>query len=535
MNNALIRQERVCNFCLKIFTSTFIIAVSVLFSVLSASAEGRIALLIGNSKYDRPEMSLKNPFNDVFALDKTLSDLDFLVRKVIDGNRKEMLAGLSWMTDAAQDADMAMVFFAGHGVQVRGENYLVGRDLRDLSFDALETASISLSEVRRELLASDVKLGMIVLDACRNNPLSDAGVGETGLASVRGGAGLLVAYATDPGNVAYDGDGENSVFTEGLLKNLKTPGLDIRLMFGRVRQNVVRETYGRQIPWVEESVLGEHYLLPHQEDAGKFDEIMAWRQATFLGTQEAFEQYIQDYPGGLFQTFAEERKAQIESVSSMDRSTASASIKLSDQDLAAVQAALGLLGYTSQERGLVTSTDLVADDLSEAFESWRLSQPKSENTDQDALLRNAAQLAMFLAATTAQRIRTDLVIHSSIGTHFELAGSDVDRIRELARTSPEAKALLPEAEADLTAIQEQQERVAQRLDASLAYYQRLLDSSSEHFRLYTDQNLFWQDNGATRSGGVEPNLFKDASKFVDHVRAASSRAPGSYAWFADFI
>ena len=535
MNNLQNKQKRVCNFCLKNFTSALIFSASVLFSVLSASAEGRIALLIGNSTYDRPEMSLKNPLNDIFALDETLADLGFSVRKVIDGNRKEMLSGLSWMAETAQDADMAMVFFAGHGVQVRGENYLVGRDLRDLSFDALEMASISLSEVRRELLASDVKLGMIVLDACRNNPLSDAGVGETGLASVRGGAGLLVAYATDPGNVAYDGNGKNSVFTAGLLKNLKTPGLDIRLMFGRVRQNVVRETYGRQIPWVEESVLGEHYLLPQQEGAGKFDEIMAWRQATFLGTQEAFEQYIQDYPGGLFQTFAEERKIQIASLSSKDSSTASAAITLTSQDLAPVKAALGILGYTSQERGLVTDTDLVVDELSKDFELWRLSQPKPESTDQNELLRKAAQLAMFLAATTAQRIRTDLVIHSSIGTHFELAGSDVDRIRELARTSSEAKAMLQEAEADLRVIQEQQERVAQRLDASLAYYQRLLDSTSEHFRLHIDENLFWQDNGASRSGLVEPSLFKDAAKFVSHVRAVSSRAPGSYAWFADFI
>lgn len=535
MITSLIEQGWKYIFCLKKLICAFVTATCVVLCNLNAVAAERIALLIGNSTYDRPEMSLKNPLNDTFALDNALTELGFSVRRVENANRNEMLAGLSWMTEAAPSAEMVMVFFAGHGVQVRGENYLVGRDLEDLTFDALQMASISLSEIRRELLASGAKLGMIVVDACRNNPLTDAGVGEAGLASVRGGAGLLVAYATDPGNVAYDGDGRNSVFTEGLLNNLKTPGLDIRLMFGRVRQDVVRETYGRQIPWVEESVLGEHYLLPKQGDVEKTDEIMAWRQATFLGTQEAFEQYIQDYPDGLFKTFAQERKTQIVSSSLLkDPSTASSTI-LASLDLEPVQAALSLLGYAGKDRGLVSDVSSIADNIPKAFENWRLSKAEPEKIDQNTLLRDAAQLAMFLAATTAQRIRTDLVIHSSIGAHFDLANSDVDRIRELARTNSEAVALLPEAEADLKVIQEQYELVAQRLDESLSYYQKLLDSTADHFRAHIHRSLFWQDNGISRSGPVEPDLFKDAAQFVDHVRAASSRAPGSYAWFADFI
>ncbi|MBM1793158.1 hypothetical protein JQV64_20240 [Sulfitobacter geojensis] len=151
------------------------------------------------------------------------------------------------------------------------------------------------------------------------------------------------------------------------------------------------------------------------------------------------------------------------------------------------------------------------------------------------LLRDAARLSMFLAATTAQRIRTDTVIRSSIRKHLELASVDVAQIRKLALTSEEAKSFLPEVEADLDAIRQDYERVAQRLDASLTYYHKLVVSASKHFQSQIRPDLFWQNNGTSRSGLVEPSLFEDAAQFVRHVRSASSRAPGSYAWLTDFL
>ncbi|MBM1691583.1 caspase family protein [Sulfitobacter geojensis] len=500
-----------------------------------ASAEGRVALLIGNSLYDRPEMSLRNPANDVTELDIALTELGFSVRKVQDADRTEMRAGLAWLAKAAKDTEMAMVFYAGHGVQVAGENYLVGRDLQSLSFDALERSSVTLSEIRKVLSESGTALGMIILDACRNNPLSDAGVGQTGLASVRGGAGLLVAYATDPGNVAYDGEGDNSAFTTGLLKNLASPHLDVRLMFGRVRQDVVRETSGRQIPWVEESVLGEHYLVSPPDSNQNSDEIVAWRDATDAGTRDALDQYLGDYPNGLFQAFATERIEQL----SLDRddglTNVQATTQLASLDADDVRAALDLLGYVNQERGIEAQPEGLTDDIKRAFEVWRRAQLVPDTTDANMLLRDAARLSMFLAATTAQRIRTDTVIRSSIRKHLELASVDVAQIRKLALTSEEAKSFLPEVEADLDAIRQDYERVAQRLDASLTYYHKLVVSASKHFQSQIRPDLFWQNNGTSRSGLVEPSLFEDAAQFVRHVRSASSRAPGSYAWLTDFL
>jgi uncharacterized caspase-like protein len=522
----------------RFWTSVFCICVVAFFFSSQAQAQDRVALLIGNSEYGRSDMDLRNPTNDVQALDGVLGRLGFSVKIIENGTRSDMMSGLAWLASEAVNSEMALVFFAGHGIQEAEENYLIGSDLSHLSYEALQTSSITLTEIRSTLAASGTELGMIILDACRNNPLADAGVGKMGLATARGGAGLLVAYATDPGNVAYDGSGDNSVFTSSLLEHITTPGLDVRLMFGRVRQDVLRDTFGRQIPWVEESVLGEHYLAGPPSNASQTDEIIAWRKATELGTQAAFDEYLQAYPDGLFKVFAQDSVQRLNQSAGAQRAEPVPAIELAGYEASSLYNALGLLGFTSVQRGISPDQRSEEVDLSEVervFRLWQEKQLNPETANPELLLQDAARLSMFLAATTAQRIRTDMVIHSSIEKHLELARADVLEIRRLAQSMQEAKDLLAEVEADLDLIELHLEQVAKRLDASIAYYNNLVSDTFEHYKSELRVDLFWQNTGGSRSSSVEPSLFAYAEQFVEHVQASSDTAPGSLAWLTDFL
>ena len=276
----------------------------------SALAERRVALLIGNADYAGTSMDLFNPINDVTALGAALGELGFDVVVQTDGTAQEMRQALLRFGREAEGADMAIVFFAGHGVRFAGDNLLVGTSFDGQSGERLPAESLAMREIRAVLEAARPKAGLIILDACRDTPITDAGVARSGLVRTRGGAGLLIAYATDPGNVAFDGAGENSAFTAALLRHLKTPGLDIRLMLGRVRQEVVVDTYGQQVPWVEEALIGDH-VLSTAEDAVPDDplarEVRHWRTASASGDPDAIRGFLATWPGSDFAQIARDR------------------------------------------------------------------------------------------------------------------------------------------------------------------------------------------------------------------------------------
>ena len=249
---------------------------------------------------------------------------------------------------------MALVFFAGHGVQIRGENYLLAADFTDLTLDEVASKGVPLTDIRDTFDRIKPALGIVILDACRNNPFVETGQAAQGLARSQGGTGTLIAYATDPGNVAYDGTGANSFFTEALIGHIADPGVEVRLMFGRVRQQVAMVTGGAQVPWVEESVLGEHFLDPDPNAAPKPDEIAgeigAWQAASTGGDRADYEAYLAAYPDGLFRGFAEERLAALgEWIAEAAVGTDLASLKSGDRSKLTV--ALATLGFLPQTRG----------------------------------------------------------------------------------------------------------------------------------------------------------------------------------------
>ncbi|MEE8272391.1 MAG: caspase family protein, partial [Alphaproteobacteria bacterium] len=298
------------------------------------AGEGRVALVVGNGNYSlRDDIpALPNAPNDGRAVAAALDGLGFDVITVIDADRATFEQALRDFGRRSIGAEIALFFYAGHGLQVDRENYLlpVSADIetqRDLEYEA-----VSLSQVKREMEYAGADLGVMILDACRNNPLSRSlarrsmALGrsvatDAGLAPVQGARGMLIAYATDPDNVALDGEGRNSPFTTALVEHIGDPDLDVRVMFGRVRGMVVDMTDGAQTPWVEEAVIGEFRFNPTgSEPAGAAPiaavgpptiatEVVFWQSVQTIAAADAkvaaLESYLRRYPEGEFAELAE--------------------------------------------------------------------------------------------------------------------------------------------------------------------------------------------------------------------------------------
>ncbi|MEM1266893.1 MAG: caspase family protein [Pseudomonadota bacterium] len=512
-------------------------------------ATERVALLIGNGTYALPGMSLKNPVNDADAMEAKLTDLGFEVRALRDASRAQMRRALDWLETEAEDAEIALVFYAGHGVQVGGENFLIGTDLAAAEQSAIAPASVTLGDIRETLANSGADLGMVILDACRDNPFAGTGEIKAGLATANSGAGLLVAYATDPGNVAYDGAGENSVFTAAMLEHLDTPGLDVRIMFGRVRQSVIRKTDGAQIPWVEEAVLGEHELVADSGPAlgPSEDDVEDWRIASADGTPASLQVYIDRHPDGLFADFARRQIELLTSATPTRFAAGDAEAALALVDVRAVGAALDLLGYITDTRGLVlvraeevevATADPIGDmpeELTVAFNAWRSTQPTPETATADVLLRDAARLAMFLAASTAQQIRTDLKALTAVETLLDTTERDYAQMKLLATDSAADKQILTEAAGAIAEIEKAREKIERRLDDSRTYYHELVLTADDNFSTQTTTALLAQPTQTRSAVPVQSRVIADAEVFVRQVAEASNRPRGSYAWLSDFL
>jgi uncharacterized caspase-like protein len=219
-----------------------------------AYAEGRVALVIGNSAYQRlPQLT--NPKNDAADVAQAFGRLGFSVTTVQDASFEQLRLALLDFGRAASDADMAVLFYAGHGIEVAGENWLLPVDT-DLKRDAdVNTEAVTLKRAMLSVANAKV-LGLIILDACRNNAFvnvrrSDATrAAERGLAPIDPAENVLVAYAARDGTTARDGMGRNSPFTAALLRHVETPGLELEFLFRNVRDDVWSATNGEQQPFL---------------------------------------------------------------------------------------------------------------------------------------------------------------------------------------------------------------------------------------------------------------------------------------------
>src|SRR6202022_1791271 len=251
-------------------------AVIALLSLLSAgpaAAEKRIALVVGNSAYQNITR-LDNPRNDATLMADTLSSLGFTLiggRAQLDLDKAALDTDVQNFGRQIQGADVALFYYAGHGVQVNGSNYLVPVGANPTREADVDFQMVDINLVLRQMQGSGTRLNMVILDACRNNPFGARGLrsADGGLAQMRAPEGTLISYATQPGSVAQDGSDGHSPYTKALATTIKQAGLDIFQTFNQVGLAVKRETGGSQQPWVSSSPIdGSFYFVAPAAAAG---------------------------------------------------------------------------------------------------------------------------------------------------------------------------------------------------------------------------------------------------------------------------
>ena len=263
---------------------------------LSAAAESRVALIIGNSAYQHVG-ALENPVNDAADIGQALEGLGFDVLLGLDQSDAALVEITQRFADAARSADVALFYYAGHGFQLNGENYLVPVDAAISSAADIASQTVPLNRILNAMEQSK-GIRLVFLDACRDNPFGEGlvpGAGE-GLARVGSAADFLIAYATQPDNVAYDGTGRNSFFTEAMLNHIYTPSQDIADLMISVRKDVLAGTGGRQIPW-ENSSLTRQFRF-NQSPPTANEETLLYQVAVQEGDPALMQLYVERYPDG---------------------------------------------------------------------------------------------------------------------------------------------------------------------------------------------------------------------------------------------
>jgi peptidoglycan hydrolase-like protein with peptidoglycan-binding domain len=374
-----------------------LLAAAVVFASAASATTGaqrRVALVIGNSAYQYAP-HLPNPTNDAEAMAASLQKLGFEVSKGIDLDRTETEMIIREFSKSLAGADVALLFYAGHGIQYEGNNYLIPVDAQlndetDLSFEGTQLKVI-IGMMERE-----PRVNLVFLDACRDNPFAQQlarSMGSTrstsigrGLAVIEAPAGSLVVYATDPDQVALDGDGAHSPFTAALLAHIDTPGLSVSDMMIEVRNDVLGATQNKQRPHEDNTLTSKFYFAPTVEVADATTgptpssgtaaaapvvqpvdkEVVFWQSIQNSNSPAQFQAYLEQYPNGTFAALArariEELKTkpaeasrssdQVAALTSPDATVPAAeeaerSIGLTRQGRSRAQLALTLLGYST--------------------------------------------------------------------------------------------------------------------------------------------------------------------------------------------
>ncbi len=223
----------------------------------------RLALVIGNSRYSSSPLS--NPANDADLINRTLRSLGFETRLYTDRNQREMKAAIRDFGAALQAAApnaIGVFYYAGHGVQVNGHNYLIPVGA-NINGDAdVDIEAVSADAVLDQMRESRNLLNFLILDACRNNPFPrSTRSASRGLAQMAAPKGVMIAYSTSPGDVAADGDGRNSPYSQALARAMRSSSMPAELMFKEARDEVIRVTSERQIPWESSSLSGQNFYF----------------------------------------------------------------------------------------------------------------------------------------------------------------------------------------------------------------------------------------------------------------------------------
>jgi len=285
----------------------FVALLLIVSQMMPAHALNRLALVIGNSDYKI--QPLDNPANDATAIAKKLSGMGFTVSRHLDLKRDEIGLAIEDFVSTVSPGDEIVFFYAGHGVQLNGSNYLLATDAVIRTGADVARNSISVSDLLERLDQTRAAVKLVFLDACRNNPFAGTvrGAGSSrGLAQIGGApSGTLISFATQPGGVADDGEGTHGLYTEQLLAHIGTPGLPIEQTLKRVARSTFTRSSGRQRPWVEGSLFGDFVFAPAtsatvapttSKAAPVSDEDQAWKMVMQSSAVEVVQSFLREFP-----------------------------------------------------------------------------------------------------------------------------------------------------------------------------------------------------------------------------------------------
>ncbi|MCX2721390.1 caspase family protein [Roseibium salinum] len=235
------------------------------FAPAGAASGARLALIIGNGAYSNVT-PLDNPVNDAELMAKSLAEVGFDVTLITEATQDELIQAISAfgrkLREAGEDAT-GLFYYAGHGVQSFGTNYLLPVDIALQDAADLSLVGVPAQAVLRQMFSARNRTNIVILDACRNNPFASVpDLSDNGLAEMKAPRGTFLAYSTAPGDIAVDGDGSNSPFTEALARHLPTPGQPIEALFKDVRVEVLKSTGGNQTPWDTSSLTVDFQFMP---------------------------------------------------------------------------------------------------------------------------------------------------------------------------------------------------------------------------------------------------------------------------------
>ncbi|MGR3373767.1 caspase family protein [Pseudooceanicola nanhaiensis] len=472
-------------------------------SALSAMAEGRVAFVLGNSDYTSVS-PLENPENDALDISVALEGLGF---EVILGSNLDMVHtrdAIARFATRAMSADVVMFYYAGHGFQVSGQNYLVPVDAALSSIEDLRDQTVPLTDIIGAMEQSE-GMKLVFLDACRDNPF---GVGlpgaDSGLARVGTAANFMFAYATQPDNVAYDGTGRNSFFTEAMLNHIYTPGQDLSELMVAVRRDVLAATGGRQVPW-ENSSLTRLFQFD-QSPVTASEETLLWQVAASEKDAGLMQLYVDRYPQG----------AHVEDVVAfLETGTRTRAIGMRDERAEAER--LWTLARRSRMRPLLEYYLARYPDGADAPQAQRLLDliPRVEDSSPGALCERLAThprdataanagvpferlrqnaLAAIQACSAAAVQSPELPHYTALLARATAASGDLDRAVRHYKSAADRGDL--RAMVSLAQLLETGTGVPQDLAGAQALYERAAEGGSPDAMINLAVSLFQGDRGA---------------------------------------
>ena len=429
---------------------------TLLLSAMPLQAEGKkVALVIGNSGYLHTPR-LENPKNDAADMLAALKKLGFVVVEGRDLDKASMDRTIRDFAGALSGAHVGLFFYAGHGLQVGGQNYLVPVDAKLSTASAVDFEMVRLDLVHRTM-EREASTNILIMDACRDNPLARnlaraLGTRSTqigrGLASVESGEGTLISFSTQPGNVALDGTGRNSPFAAALLKHIVAPGDDLPSILINVRNDVMQATDRRQVPWEHSALTAKFYFIPPRPTEQQM-EVAFWNSVRDSTSPAVLRTYLERYPSGEFAPIARtlighydqqlrvELAAREQERRRLEETMKAAEAKRLDEDQRSREAALA----AERKR---------AEDTKNSAESARLEKERIELRARDEELRKAledARVARDAAREAEQQRRKALEAAESARKAAEEAiankqhadkGKDATRVAALPKLDPPA-------------------------------------------------------------------------------------------------